>query len=138
MQRSMVLRGSSMHVVSPLFRLPQRLYDRFLSLFLLKFLDLTLLLTPFVDSAPPHPSQALIDELVMLAMVLVATATLLLQARVALAAIQVPRAEKWTLMATSAKKTLPQFLTLLLMSQLCILPSLPWFILSLLPLLLSA
>ncbi len=56
----MVLRGSFMHVVSPPFRLPQRLYDRFPLLFLLllpEFSILLLLPTPVVYSAPPPPNS---------------------------------------------------------------------------------
>ena len=124
----MVLRVSCIHVVSPPFRLPQRLYDRFPLQFLLKLPDLSLLLflpTPFVDSARPPPTQALISEMALMATVLVRKATLLLQARAAIAAIQVMRAVIRALAMAAARKRLQQLLLLLLVIKLRILPSLP-------------
>lgn len=123
----MVLLGSCMHVVSPPFRLPQRLYDRFLLQFLLKLPDTALLLflpTPLVDSAAPPPTQALISEMALMATVVVRKATLLLQARAAIAAIQVPRAVMWAVAMTAARKRLQQLLLLLLVIKLRILPPL--------------
>jgi hypothetical protein len=117
-----------MHVVLPPIRLPQRLFDRFPWLFVVMFPDLSplpLLPTPFVDNDPPPATQAQIEEMTMLATVLAAAATVLLQARAAVAAIQVPRAEISAVMATAARKRLPQLLRLLLMFRLLILPSLP-------------
>ena len=89
-QRSMVLRVRCMHVVSPPFRLPQRLYDRFRSLFLLMLPDFSLLLllpAPVVEGTPPPPTQALIAKVAMMVTVLLRAATVLLQARAAVAAI---------------------------------------------------
>jgi hypothetical protein len=76
--------------------------------------------------------------MVLMATVLVAAATVLLEARAAVAAIQVPRAVMITVAMTAARKRLQQLLLLLLVIKLRLLLPLPWFTLSPLPPLLSA
>ena len=60
-----------------------------------------------------------------MATVLVAAATVLLEARAAVAAIQVSRAAMWAVAMTAARKRLQQLLMLLLVIKLRILPPFP-------------